>query len=197
MKEPPKSPEPSLPFEDSILREAPALDRLNREATLPSLRKEDRLFGEDSLLLRASSMDRAYGGDSLLRDMASRGQRDTYRDLTLPRVRTPDSDSAYKRYSSLLRGRSPERTERDRHYASRGSSPESPYRTRSLGRDISPVRSARRDDSEDEEDDDNFVAAKVKEYYSTLKTNNTSRSSKPTLPEPKKTYKENPKDLSI
>lgn len=196
MKEPPKTPEPSLPLEDSILREAPALDRLNREATLPPLRREERLFGDDSLLMRASSMERTYRGDSLLRDMATRGQRDNYRDTTLPRVRTPDSDSAYKRYSSLLRGRSPERMERDGHYASRGSSPEPQYRSRSLGRDISPVRSFRRDDSEDEEDDDQFVAAKVKEYYSTLKSN-TSRSSKPTFPEPKKTYKDNPRDLSI
>lgn len=189
-----RTPEPSLPFEDSILREAPALDRLNREATLPPLRREERLYGEDSLLMRASSMDRAYRGDSLLRDLASRGQRD--RDTTLPRVQTPDSDSAYKRYSSLLRGRSTERTERDGRYASRGISPEPQYRTRSLGRNISPNRSPRRNDSEDEEDDDNFVAAKVKEYYSTLKTD-TSRSSKPALPEPKKTYRENPKDLSI
>lgn len=143
--------------------------------------------------MKASSMERAYRGDTLLRDLASGGPRDTYRDITLPRVRTPDSDSAYKRYSSLLRGRSPER--RDGLLASRGSSPE-PYRTRSLGRDISPVRSYRRDDSEDEEDDDNFVAAKVREYYSTLQ-NNTSRPSKATVPEPKKTYKGNPKDLSI
>ncbi|XP_067444143.1 membrane-associated guanylate kinase, WW and PDZ domain-containing protein 1b isoform X4 [Thunnus thynnus] len=196
LKEPIKTPEPSFALEDSVLREPPALDRLNREATLPPLRREERLFGDDSLLMRASSMERAYRGDSLLRDVASRGQRDAYRDTTLPRVRTPDSDSAYKRYSSLLRGRSPVRTERDGRYASRDSSPEPQYRTRSLGRDISPIRSFRRDDSEDEEDDDNFVAAKVREYYSTLKTN-TSRSSKPTLPEPKKTYKENPKDLSI
>lgn len=187
------SPEPSLPLEDSILREPPALDRLNREATLPTLRREDRLFGEESLLMKASTMERAYRGDSLLKDVASSGSRDNYRDITLPRVRTPDSDSAYKRYSSLLRGRSPERRE---PYASRGSSPEPQYRTRSLGRDISPIRSFRRDDSEDEEDDDNFVAEKVREYYSTLQ-NNTSRSSKATLPEPKKTYKGNPKDLSI
>ncbi|XP_074536367.1 membrane-associated guanylate kinase, WW and PDZ domain-containing protein 1b isoform X4 [Halichoeres trimaculatus] len=193
LKEPSVSPEPSLPLEDSILREPPALDRLNREATLPTLRREDRLFGEDSLLMKASTMERAYRGDSLLKDVASSGSRDTYRDITLPRVRTPDSDSAYKRYSSLLRGRSPERRE---PYASRGSSPEPQYRTRSLGRDISPIRSFRRDDSEDEEDDDNFVAEKVREYYSTLQ-NNTSRSSKATLPEPKKTYKGNPKDLSI
>ncbi|XP_051270409.1 membrane-associated guanylate kinase, WW and PDZ domain-containing protein 1b isoform X7 [Dicentrarchus labrax] len=196
LKEPLKTPEPSLPFEDSILREAPALDRLNREATLPPLRRNDVQYGEDSLLMRASSMERAYRGDSLLRDVASRGQRDAYRDITLPRVRTPDSDSAYKRYSSLLRGRSPERVESYGRYPSRGSSPEPQRRTRSLGRDISPIRSSRRDDSEDEEDDDNFVAAKVREYYSTLKTN-TSRSSKPTVPEPKKTYKDNPKDLSI
>ncbi|XP_040888992.1 membrane-associated guanylate kinase, WW and PDZ domain-containing protein 1b isoform X5 [Toxotes jaculatrix] len=196
LKEPPKTPEPSLPLEDSILREPPALDRLNREVLFPPLRREERLYGEDSLLMRASSMERAYRGDSLLRDVASRAPRDNYRDTTLPRVRTPESDSAYKRYSSLLRGRSPERMERDGRYASRGSSPEPQYRARSLGRDISPIRSSRRDDSEDEEDDDNFVAAKVREYYSTLKTN-TSQSSKKTVPEPKKTYKENPKDLSI
>lgn len=202
LKEPLKTPEPSFTFENSILCEPPALDRLNREPTLPLLRRDERLYGEDSLLMKASSMETAYRGDSLLKDVASRGQRDAYRDTTLPRVRTPDSDSAYKRYSSLLRGRSPERTERDGRYASRGSSPEVLYRTRSLGRDISPVRSLRRDDSEDEEDDDYFVAAKVKEYYSTLKTNtntntNTGRSSRPTIPEPKKTYKDNPKDLSI
>ncbi|XP_041637146.1 membrane-associated guanylate kinase, WW and PDZ domain-containing protein 1b isoform X3 [Cheilinus undulatus] len=195
LKEPPPSPEPSLPlFEDSVLREPPALDRLNREATFSPLRRDDQPFGEESLLMKASTMERAYRGDgSLLRDVASNGPRDTYRDITLPRVRTPDSDSAYKRYSSLLRGRSPERKD---IFASRGSSPEPRYRTRSLGRDISPIRSNRRDDSEDEEDDDNFVAEKVREYYSTLQ-NNTSRPTKATLPEPKKTYKGNPKDLSI
>nr|XP_033938646.1 membrane-associated guanylate kinase, WW and PDZ domain-containing protein 1b isoform X4 [Pseudochaenichthys georgianus] len=192
LKEPARTSELSLPFEDSFLRESPAMDRLNREATLPPLRREGRLYGEDSLLRKASSMERIYKGDSLLRDLAaSRSQRDA----TLPRVRTPDSDSAYKKYSSLLRGRSPERTVRDDgRFASRDSTPEPQYRARSLGRDISPVRSFRRDDSEDEEDDDNFVAAKVREYYSTLKTD-SSRSS--ALPEPKKTYKDNPKDLSI
>lgn len=195
-KEPSKTPEFSLPLEDSILREPPALDRLNREATLEPLRREERLFGEDSLLMRASSMDSAYRGDSLLRDVASRGQRDAFRDTTLPRVRTPDSDSAYKKYSSLLRGRSAERTERNGRLASRGSTPEPLFRARSLGRDISPIRSFTRVDSEDEEDDDNFVSAKVREYYSNLKTNRR-QSPKPTLPEPKKTYKENPKDLSI
>ncbi|XP_034724446.1 membrane-associated guanylate kinase, WW and PDZ domain-containing protein 1b isoform X3 [Etheostoma cragini] len=194
LKEPPKTSEFSFPLEDSVLREPPALDRLNREATLPPLLREERLYGEDSLLLKASSMDKAYRGDRLLMDLASRGQRDAFRDNTLPRVRTPDSDSGYKRYSSLLRGRSPERTEKDGRYASRGSTPEPQYRARSLGRDISPLRSFRRDDSEDEEDDDIFVAAKVREYYSTLKSN-TSRSS--ALPEPKRTYKDSPKDLSI
>ncbi|XP_077387079.1 membrane-associated guanylate kinase, WW and PDZ domain-containing protein 1b isoform X4 [Festucalex cinctus] len=191
LKEPSRSPEPSLDFEGSVLREAPALVRLNREAG------EDRPILNDSLLTRASTMERAFGGDSLLRDI-SRNPRDTYKNASLPRVRTPDSDSdlPYLRYSSLLRGRSPERADRDRnYYPSRGSTPE-PYRTRSLGRDISPIRSPRREDSEDEEDDDNFVAAKVREYYSTLKSDN-SRSTRPVLPEPKKTYKDNPRDLSI
>lgn len=197
MKEAPNTPEPSFPFEDSILREPPALDRLNREAPFQPPQKEDRLYGDDSLLLRAFSKESAFKDDSLLRNMASRGKRDASRDNILPRVRTPDSDSAYKRYSSLLRGRSAERLERDGRYASRGSSPESQYRGRSLGRDVSPIRSSRRDDSDDEEDDDNFVAAKVREYYQTLKTNNTRQSSNPMLPEPKKTYRDNPKDLSI
>ncbi|XP_014263509.3 membrane-associated guanylate kinase, WW and PDZ domain-containing protein 1b isoform X22 [Maylandia zebra] len=233
LKEPIKTPESTFRLEDSILRESPALDRLNREVT-PPLRREDRLYGEDSLLMKASTLDRSYrGGDNLLKDMASRNQRD----ITLPRVRTPDSDSAYKKYSTLLRGRSTERFDstqlrgrsterfdstqlrgrsterfdstqlrgrsterfdRDERYPSRDSTPEPWYRSRSLGRDISPIRSFRRDDSEDEEDDDNFVAAQVTQYYSTVKNKtNTSRSSKPTLPEPKKTYKENPKDLSI
>lgn len=196
MRETSKTPELSLPFEDSVLRDPPALDRLNDDLTLPSLRRDDRLYGEDSLLKRASSLERAYRGDNLLKEVASRGQRDAYRDITLPRVRTPESDSAYKRYSSLLRGRSPERTVRDERYASRDSTPELGYRRHSLGRDISPIRVSRGEDSEDEEDDDNFVASKVREYYSTLKSN-ASQPSKPTYPEPKRTYKENPKDLSI
>ncbi|XP_034023055.1 uncharacterized protein C2orf16-like [Thalassophryne amazonica] len=188
LTEPPKSPEPSLPPENIFLPEPPALDRLNREVTLPQPSRDAR-YGEDSLLMKVSSMERAYKGDSLLRDVASYGQRDT----TLPRVRTTDSDSAYKKYSSLLRGRSPERTARQDRYPSRGSSPELHYRGRSLGRDVSPVR---RYESEDEEDDDYFVADKVREYYSTLKSN-TNRPNKPTIPEPKRNYKENPKVLSI
>ncbi|KAM4741381.1 membrane-associated guanylate kinase, WW and PDZ domain-containing protein 1b isoform 3-T3 [Anableps anableps] len=185
-------PEPSFTFEDAILRESPILDRLNREPTLslPPLRREDRLYKQDSPLMRTSSMERAYRGDRLLKDIAS---RDLYKDVTLPRVRAPDLDSSYQKYTSLLRGRTPEMLERDGRFASRGSTPEPRYRARSLERAISPPR---RDDSEDEEDDDTFVAAKVREYYSTLKTN-TSRPSKPVIPEPKTTYKDNPKDLSI
>nr|XP_020448384.1 LOW QUALITY PROTEIN: membrane-associated guanylate kinase, WW and PDZ domain-containing protein 1 [Monopterus albus] len=196
LKEKPKTPEPSLTFDDSIVREPPAWDRLNREATLLPLRTEERRYGDNSLLLRASSIDRLYRGDNLLRDVAYRGQRDAYRETSLPRVHTPDSDSAFKRYNSLLRGRSLERMEREGPYTSRESTPEPRFRTRSLGRDISPIRSSRGDESEDEEDDDNFVAGKVREYYNNLKTD-ASRSSKLMIPEPKKTYKDNPKDLSI
>ncbi|XP_017285459.1 membrane-associated guanylate kinase, WW and PDZ domain-containing protein 1b isoform X11 [Kryptolebias marmoratus] len=172
------TPEPSY-FNDSV-------DRLNREVTLPPLQREARQYGENNLL-STSSIERAYRGDRL----PSRSQMDTYRDTTLPRVRTPDFDSAYEKYNSLLRARTPDMMERQ----GRGSTPDPQYRSRSLGRTISPVR-FREDDSEDEEDDDNFVAAKVREYYSTLKTN-SGRPSKAVLPEPKKTYKDNPKDLSI
>ncbi|KAM8914632.1 membrane-associated guanylate kinase, WW and PDZ domain-containing protein 1b isoform 4-T4 [Spinachia spinachia] len=194
LKEPPRYPEPSFSLEDSVLREPPTLDRLKRDAALLPLRRNEQLYGEDSLLTKASSMGGAYKGDSLLRDVASRGQRDAFRDTLLPRVRTPDTDSAFQKYSSLLRGRSPERTEREGRYVSRGGSPAPLYRARSLGGDISPIRGSRREDSEDEEDDDNFVAAKLREYYSTVKTNSSRPSG---LPEPKKTYKDNPKDLSI
>uniref|UniRef100_A0A3B3Z9X0 Uncharacterized protein n=1 Tax=Periophthalmus magnuspinnatus TaxID=409849 RepID=A0A3B3Z9X0_9GOBI len=196
LKELPQSPEPTPPSEPSVLREPPALDRLNREATLPSLHREERLYAEDSLLDKASTLEKSYRGNNLLHEVLARNTRDPFRDVTLPRVRTPDSDSAYLRYNSLLRGRSPNRLDRDERYPSDGSTPEPQYRARSLGRDVSPIRSFRREDSEDEEDDDNFVAAKVREYYSTMKSN-TSPPSRSTLPEPKKTYKDNPKDLSI
>ncbi|XP_054880721.1 membrane-associated guanylate kinase, WW and PDZ domain-containing protein 1b isoform X6 [Poeciliopsis prolifica] len=182
---------PRFPFEDSVLRESPALDRLNREPalSLPPLRREDRLYRQDSPLMRTSSIERAYRGDRLLKDFASRDSRE----ITLPRVRTPDLDSSYQKYTSLFRGRTPEMLERDGRFASRGVTPEPRYRARSLERAISPPR---RDDSEDEEDDDYFVASKLREYYSTLKTN-SSPPPKPVIPEPKKTYKDNPKDLSI
>ncbi|XP_016536983.1 membrane-associated guanylate kinase, WW and PDZ domain-containing protein 1b isoform X4 [Poecilia formosa] len=183
-------PQPRFPFENSILRDSPALDRLNRDPTLslPPLRREDRLYRQDSPL-RTSSMERVYRGDRLLKDFASRD----YRDVTLPRVRTPDLDSSYQKYTSLFRGRTPEMLERDGRLASRGVTPEPRYRARSLERAISPPR---RDDSEDEEDDDIFVASKLREYYSTLKTK-SDPPPKPVIPEPKKTYKDSPKDLSI
>lgn len=193
LKEVRSAPEQSLPFESSVLREPPALDRLNREATLPSLPRDERLYGEDSLLQKASSMERAYKGESLLRDVASRDLRSAYRDATLPRARTPESDSAYQRYSSLLRGRSPERA--SERFKGGGLEP-SERRTHSLGRDFSPVRSFARDEEEDEEDDDHFVAAQVRDYYSTLRSNN-GYAAKPSVPEPKRSYKDNPKDLSI
>ncbi|XP_037534545.1 membrane-associated guanylate kinase, WW and PDZ domain-containing protein 1b [Nematolebias whitei] len=194
LNDPVRTPEPNL-FDDLDLQESSTLGRLNREVTLPPYKKEARQYGENSLLMQPSSMERAYRGDRLLSDVPSHTQMNTYRDLTLPRVRTPDFDSAYEKYSSLLRGHTPDMIEQDGRRASGSITPDLQYRSRSLGRTISPVR-FREDDSEDEEDDDNFVAAKVKEYYNTLKTN-TSRPSKPVLPEPKKTYKENPKDLSI
>ncbi|XP_056292698.1 pre-mRNA-splicing factor 38B-like [Pseudoliparis swirei] len=192
--------ERSFSLEDSVLREPPALDRLNREDTLPPLRRDARPYAEDSLLLSASSVERGYKGDSLLRDLASRGRRDA----AVPRARSPDSDAAFQKYSSLLRGRaSPERAERDARFAGRERerSPAAPpqYRARSLGRDISPIGSSRGTESEDEEDDDMFVAAKVREYYSTLQSGSSGRPAARAAPppEPRKTYKESPKDLSI
>ncbi|CAL8336511.1 unnamed protein product [Merluccius merluccius] len=190
LPEPPRSLD--LPY--GVLREP------GREATL------ERLYKEDSLLPRASSLERSYRAHTLLRDVSP------------PRVRTPDSDSAYKKYSSLLRDGSPEREGRP---AGRDPFPRLGDRGRSLGRDISPMSSFRRegradtDDSYDDDDDDDLVAAKVREYYSTLKSeprrssagatlkSDASRSSAnanadAALPEPKKkTYKDNPRDLSI
>lgn len=182
----PPGPVPSPYREESVLREPPALDRLNREATLLRESREERLFEEDSLLLRASTLERDYRGDGLL-SAAARGQRGE----TMPRVRTPESDSAYKRYSSLLRGRSPERMEREARYAPREESPDPRYRVRSLGRDISPVRSFI-----ELEEEEGATAPRLKESYSTLKSDISRASKAP--PEPKrKAYKDSPKDLSI
>ncbi|XP_014022251.1 membrane-associated guanylate kinase, WW and PDZ domain-containing protein 1 isoform X6 [Salmo salar] len=181
----PPGPVPSPFLDESLLQQPPALDRLNREATLLRESSEEHLFGEDSLLLRASNLERDYRGDSLL-SAAARGQRGEI----LPRVQTPESDSAYKRYSSLLRGRSPERVEREPRYAPRDESPDPHHRARSLGRDISPVRSFR------EPEEEEAAAPRLKEYYSTLKSN-ASRASK-ALPEPKrKAHKDGTKDLNI
>uniref|UniRef100_A0A8C8JC19 Membrane-associated guanylate kinase, WW and PDZ domain-containing protein 1 n=1 Tax=Oncorhynchus tshawytscha TaxID=74940 RepID=A0A8C8JC19_ONCTS len=175
----PPGPVPSPFLDESLLQEPPALDRHNREVTRLRESREEHLFGEDSLLLRASNLERDYREDSLL-SAAACGQRGEI----LPRVHTPESDSAYKRYSSLLRGRSPERVEREPR------SPDPHHRARSLGRDISPVRSFR------EPEEEEAAAPRLKEYYSTLKSN-ASRASK-ALPEPKrKAHKDGTKDLSI
>ncbi|XP_035633393.1 membrane-associated guanylate kinase, WW and PDZ domain-containing protein 1-like isoform X6 [Oncorhynchus keta] len=181
----PPGPVPNPYREESVLREPPALDRLNREATLLRESREERLFEEDSLLLRASTLERDYRGDGLL-SAAARGQRGE----TMPRVHTPESDSAYKRYSSLLRGRSPERVEREARYAPREESPDPRYRVQSLGRNISPVRSFI------ELEEEGATAPRLKESYSTLKSDISRASKAP--PEPKrKAYKDSPKDLSI
>ncbi|XP_017567064.1 membrane-associated guanylate kinase, WW and PDZ domain-containing protein 1b isoform X4 [Pygocentrus nattereri] len=214
LREPPP-PEPPSRI-DSILREFPALDRLNRESPLPRPSYEqdsvlprrsydrldldtlprqsyDRLNLDDALTRRSydlfnrddtlthkssdrfqdfASMEETYRGDSLLRGV--------YKDQSLPRVRTPDSDTAFQRYSSLLRGRSPERRGR---YTKTESPGPSRYRTRSLGRDLST-------DEEDSEED------RVRDHYHKLKSGYSQANDK--LPEPRrKANKDNPKDLSI
>ncbi|XP_056462503.1 serine/arginine repetitive matrix protein 5-like [Gadus chalcogrammus] len=215
LREPRRSLDLPSTLPDSVLREPPS-----REGT------PGRFYKEDGPLPRASSLEGSYRpAASLLREAPLRGP---FGDLSLPRVRTPDSDSAYKRYSSLLRSDSPERVGRS---SSRDPYPEPRNRGRSPGRDASPVSSFRRDgraepdeDSYDDDDDDDLVADKVREYYSTLKSDprrssgsatlkseatrssaNTTLKSEParpsavaSLPEPKKkTYKDSPKDLSI
>ncbi|KAL0978548.1 hypothetical protein UPYG_G00171980 [Umbra pygmaea] len=188
----PPAREPSPFQEDSILREPPALERLNREATMLREPKEERQYWDDNLLLRASTMERDNRGDSLL-SAAAQAQRWE----TLPRVRNPESDSAFKKYSSLLRGQSSENMERELY--PRGEFPDTRYRPRNLGQDISLVRNLREpeDDGDVEEEDvEGAAGPRLNEYYSTLKSN-TTRAYK-ALPEPKRSgYKENPKDLSI
>ncbi|KAI5093667.1 membrane-associated guanylate kinase, WW and PDZ domain-containing protein 1 isoform X5 [Silurus meridionalis] len=130
---------------------------------------------------RFSTMERTYNGDSL--------PRRTYQDQSLPRIRTPDSGAAFQKYSSLLRGRSPERKSR----LSQSDTPEmTSYRARSLDPDMLPARGSRNMVDSDEEDN----ASSVRNYYSKLKSN-YGKVNNP-LPEPKKTaYKESSKDLSI
>ncbi|XP_046730508.1 membrane-associated guanylate kinase, WW and PDZ domain-containing protein 1b isoform X3 [Silurus meridionalis] len=130
---------------------------------------------------RFSTMERTYNGDSL--------PRRTYQDQSLPRIRTPDSGAAFQKYSSLLRGRSPERKSR----LSQSDTPEmTSYRARSLDPDMLPARGSRNMVDPDEEDN----ASSVRNYYSKLKSN-YGKVNNP-LPEPKKTaYKESSKDLSI
>ncbi|KAI7789350.1 putative membrane-associated guanylate kinase, partial [Triplophysa rosa] len=159
----------------STLRELPAIDRLNLEDTLP---REPQNYLE-----QLSPMEQAYRESSLLRGPS--------RDDTLPRVRTPDFESAFRNYNSLLRGRSPVRGEGRQGGYPRAESPvASSYRTRSLGRDLSPVRGFR---DEDEEED---ARSQLSEYYSTLRSNYSRANNN--VPEPRrKPYKDSPKDLSI
>lgn len=152
----------------------------------------------ESIPLLAASLDRLSLGNTLQREPPS--YLDAYRDSTLlrgasrdgtfPRVRTPDSDSAFRNYNSLLRGRSPVRTGGRQDGYRRDESPVSySYRTRSLSRDLSPIRGYR--DEEEEE-----VGSQLSGYYSTLRSN-YGRSNN-NVPEPRrKAYKESSKDLSI
>uniref|UniRef100_A0A8C1VTL7 Membrane-associated guanylate kinase, WW and PDZ domain-containing protein 1 n=1 Tax=Cyprinus carpio TaxID=7962 RepID=A0A8C1VTL7_CYPCA len=172
LKEPPPPKPPSR--SESIPYLSASLDQLDLEDTLP--RKPP------SYLDDLSPMDQAYRDSTLFRG-ASRGD-------TLPRVRTPDSDSAFQNYNSLLRGRSPVRSGGRQDGYRRLESPVSnSYRTRSLGRDLSPIRGYR--DEEEEE-----VGSQLSEYYSTLRSNYSRANNN--VPEPRrKAYKDSPKDLSI
>uniref|UniRef100_A0A9J8AQW0 Membrane-associated guanylate kinase, WW and PDZ domain-containing protein 1 n=1 Tax=Cyprinus carpio carpio TaxID=630221 RepID=A0A9J8AQW0_CYPCA len=172
LKEPPPPKPPSR--SESIPYLSASLDQLDLEDTLP--RKPP------SYLDDLSPMDRAYRDSTLFRG-ASRGD-------TLPRVRTPDSDSAFQNYNSLLRGRSPVRSGGRQDGYRRLESPVSnSYRTRSLGRDLSPIRGYR--DEEEEE-----VGSQLSEYYITLRSNYSRANNN--VPEPRrKAYKDSPKDLSI
>lgn len=159
-------------------------DRVNRNE---ALRRESDDNLPQSHRFPRGSLDRflttepTYNGDSL--------SRRTYQDQSLPRVRTPDSDTAFQKYNSLLRGRSPERKSR----LSRLDSPEpDSYRARSLEPDLLPARGSRNMVDSEEEDKE----SSVRNYYSKLKSNYGKVNNQ--LPEPRrKAYKENSKDLSI
>lgn len=128
---------------------------------------------------RFSTLPRTYDGDSL--------PRRTYQDQSLPRISTPDS--AFQKYSALLRGRSPERKTRLSQSETPGAAS---YRARSLDPDMLPARGSRNVLDSDEEDKE----SSVRNYYSKLKSNYGNVNN--TLPEPRrKAYKENSKDLSI
>ncbi|KAL0181574.1 hypothetical protein M9458_023980 [Cirrhinus mrigala] len=88
----------------SIPHLAASLDRLDLEGTLP---REPPSYLDD-----LSPMERVYRDSTLLRGAS--------RDGTFPRVRTPDSDSAFRNYNSLLRGRSPDGYRRAESPESRG-----------------------------------------------------------------------------
>ncbi|XP_073771901.1 membrane-associated guanylate kinase, WW and PDZ domain-containing protein 1b isoform X9 [Danio rerio] len=166
--------EPPPPKPPSRSESIPLLDRLSLEDTVmrepPSYRRD------------LSPMERAYRESTLLRGAS--------RDGTFPRVRTPESDSAFRNYNSLLRGRSPVRVGNRHDAYRRDQSPvASSYRTRSLGRDLSPIRGFR--DEEEEE-----VESQLSEYYSPLRSNYSRANNN--VPEPRRNaYRESPKDLSI
>ncbi|KAI2659328.1 Membrane-associated guanylate kinase, WW and PDZ domain-containing protein 1 [Labeo rohita] len=174
LKEPPP-PKPQS-RSGSIPYLAASLDRLDLEGTL---RREPPSYRDD-----LSPMERVYRDSTLLRGAS--------RDGTFPRVRTPDSDSAFRNYNSLLRGRSPVRSGGGQGGYRRAESPVSnSYRTRSLSRDLSPIRGYRRDEEVEEDEED-----ELSEYSGTLRSNYSRANYN--VPEPRRTaYKESPKDLSI
>ncbi|XP_077059338.1 membrane-associated guanylate kinase, WW and PDZ domain-containing protein 1b isoform X20 [Siphateles boraxobius] len=154
----------------------------------------------ESIPLLATSLDRLSLGNTLQREPPS--YLESYRDSTLlrgasrdgtfPRVRTPNSVSAFQNYNSLLRGRSPVRSGGRQDRDHRVESPVSnSYRTRSLSRDLSPIRGYPDEEEEEEED-----GSQLSGYYSTLRSNYSRANNN--VPEPRrKAYKESSKDLSI
>ncbi|XP_026077206.1 membrane-associated guanylate kinase, WW and PDZ domain-containing protein 1-like isoform X3 [Carassius auratus] len=169
---------------DVTLKEPPPPKPPSRSESIPYLSASlDRLDLEDNLPREPPSyLDRAYHDSTLFRSAP--------RVDTLPRVRTPDSDSAFQNYNSLLRGRSPVRSGGRLDGYRRVESPVSnSYRTRSLGRDLSPIRGYR--DEEEEE-----VGSQLSGYYSTLRSSYSRANNN--VPEPRrKPYKDSSKDLSI
>ncbi|TRY94576.1 hypothetical protein DNTS_024130, partial [Danionella cerebrum] len=173
---------------DVTLKEPPPPKPPTRSESIPLL---DRLSLEDTVLREPPSyledlspMERVYRESTLLRAAS--------RDHNFPRGESPDSDSAFRNYSSLLRGRSPVRAgERLEGYRRVESSVSNSYRTRSLGRDLSPIQGFNIE-GEDE------VESQLSGYYGTLRTNYRGSSNANNVPEPRrKVYRDSPKDLSI
>ncbi|XP_066526206.1 membrane-associated guanylate kinase, WW and PDZ domain-containing protein 1b isoform X2 [Hoplias malabaricus] len=173
---------PSQPFDRLDRNSLPqqSYNGLALEDTLPllSYNRSNRgdTFPRRSLdhLQDLSPMERTYRGDSLLKG--------AFQDQSLPRVRTPESDTPFQKYSSLFRGRSPERRG---VISGAGDAGPARYRTRSLGRDLST-------DEEDSEEEEGIVRG----YYRKLESGYSRLND--SLPEPKKkANKDNPKDLSI
>lgn len=168
---------------DVTLKEPPPPKPPSRSESIPLLAASlDRLSLDNTLQREPPSYLESYRDSTLLRGAS--------RDGTFPRVRTPNSDSAFRNYNSLLRGRSPVRTGGRQDGYRRDESPVSySYRTRSLSRDLSPIRGYR--DEEEEE-----VGSQLSGYYSTLRSNYSRANNN--VPEPRrKAYKESSKDLSI